>query len=55
MMMSWSATNHKHRQLVESISALPAAKEVRSHLAQEGHTFKTWRDTLLERRARATS
>jgi len=55
MIMSWSATNHKHRQLVEKISALPAAGEVRSHLVQEGHTFETWRDTMLERRARASS
>jgi Lrp/AsnC family leucine-responsive transcriptional regulator len=54
-MMSWSPTNMKHRQLVDRIGAHPAATAVRSYLAQEEHTFETWRDRLIDERARCST
>jgi len=52
MVMAWSATIQKQRQLVDRIGAHPAVAAARSHLPQQSHTFETWRDRLLSERGK---
>ena len=47
MIMAWSPTTLKQRELADRIGAHPQVAAVISHIPQEARRFETWRDRML--------
>lgn len=52
MIMGWAPTIMKHNEVLDALNSHEDVDKVTSHLTTRGHYFRSWRDTLLEDKAR---
>jgi len=52
MFMGWATTIMQHNEMLDVLNSHEDVEKVTSHLTIQGHYFHSWRDSLLEKKAR---